>query len=112
MACGALVTDSPCKSVSPIMWAPFDRQDLLRENFIDTNVIVHSRAASEKFGGWDEALGGFQDWDLVLRYSIEQPPLQLPVLAAKYRTHAHGRMSASSEKATRYQRFRKKWPLN
>lgn len=61
---------------------PFDWHRLLARNYIDLNVFVHHRSLYEEFGGFDEALRRLVDWDLVLRYTREHPPLYVPCVLA------------------------------
>ncbi len=79
---GALVSEVHGLDRRCILWKPFDRNTLTQGNFIDTNVIVHRRHLVTRLGGWDESLGRFQDWDLVLRYTVDKPAMPLNVLAA------------------------------
>lgn len=51
---GALMTYSHGLGRQCILWRPYDRQDLLRGNFLDTNVIVHRRSLIDRYGGWDQ----------------------------------------------------------
>jgi glycosyltransferase involved in cell wall biosynthesis len=82
---GALVTDEHPLDRRRILWSPFDRDALLKSNFIDTNVIVHRRSLVAQFGDWDASLERLLDWDLVLRYTSETPARPLDVLATFYR---------------------------
>ena len=82
---GALVTHLHGLDRSCILWRPFDRNKLLQENYIDTNVIVHRRELVEKFGGWTPHTDQFGDWDLALRYTEQKAPVAIAVLAAFYR---------------------------
>ncbi|SOC06926.1 glycosyltransferase family 2 protein [Rhodobacter maris] len=67
---------------SDILFAPFDRARLERENFIDLNGFVHRHGLFERCGGFDTGLTRLVDWDLVLRYSAEAAPGALPVITA------------------------------
>lgn len=81
---GALVTDLHLVG-DRILWHPFDRNQLLGGNFIDTNVIVHRRELIGRYGGWDERVARVADWDLMLRFTADKPAHRLAVLAAFYR---------------------------
>lgn len=52
----------------------FDEQKLSQGNYIDLGVYVHHRSCFEKLGGFDTELKRLVDWDLILRYSRENPP--------------------------------------
>jgi MoaA/NifB/PqqE/SkfB family radical SAM enzyme len=82
---GVLVTNDHGLQDTCLLWLPFDRERLLRGNFIDMNVIVHRKSLVDRCGGFDETLGRLVDWDLVLRYTEHAPARALPVLAARYR---------------------------
>lgn len=82
---GALVSYIHGLKSRCILWRQFDRQDLLAGNFIDTNVFVHRRRLVEKYGNWDIKLSCLNDWDIVLRYTVEKPARAINVLAAYYR---------------------------
>lgn len=110
-AYGALVHSSAPPPVSPIMWEPFDRAQLLKANYIDTNVIVHRRSLVERVGGWHESLDAFGDWELALRCTEGAPALPIPVLAARYNVYDIPRMSTASGKEAEYHRLRQLWPL-
>jgi hypothetical protein len=83
---GALVTDLHGLDGSNVLWRPFDRTALVAANFIDTNVIVHRRELLAKYENWDPRLSRVNDWDLVLRFTVDKPAYPLPVLAAYYRS--------------------------
>ena len=60
------------------MWVrdeEFDRERLLERNWIDLNIFMHRRSALKRHGGFDEQLSRFSDWDLILRFTEETPPL-------------------------------------
>lgn len=82
---GALVSYIHGLESSCILWKPFDRDELIKGNFIDANVFIHRRTLVSRFGNWDEELRRLSDWDLVLRYTVEKPARALNVLGAFYR---------------------------
>lgn len=106
---GALVSEHhPQLKGTRIMWRPFDRNDLLRGNFIDTNTLACRKSALEAAGGWDEALFGLEDWDLVIRLTGEKPAQPIPVLAAYYRVMDSIRIRDGASAAECYAAFRQK----
>ena len=109
---GALVHDDPPRPASPIMWEPFDRQTLLRRNYIDTSTMVHRRRLHERLGGWNEELSSFEDWDLALRYTSHAPAFPVAVLAARYSALDIPRMSTSDGRREAYALFRSLWPAD
>lgn len=47
----------------------FDYSNLCQGNYIDLNVFAHRKELTKRYGGFDEQLDRFQDWDLILRYT-------------------------------------------
>ena len=64
---------------------PFDATALLLENFIPLNAPLLPREAFLAAGGFDAALGRFEDWDLFLRLSRALPFRLVDVPVAEYR---------------------------
>ena len=67
-----------------IRLCPFNRSRLEERNFIDLNIFVHRRHLHGLYGGFDETLRRLGDWDLILRYTREWPPLMVPALLGRY----------------------------
>jgi hypothetical protein len=63
---------------------PFNRELLEQENYIDLNIFAHRRTLYEQLGGFNEQMRRLVDWDLILRYTKEQPPRLIPALLAQY----------------------------
>ncbi len=63
---------------------PFNRALLEKENYIDLNIFAHRRALYEQLGGFNEQMRRLVDWELILRYTEEQPPRLIPALLAQY----------------------------
>jgi glycosyltransferase involved in cell wall biosynthesis len=76
---------------------PFERRRLEAGNFIDLGVISHLRALPEAH--FDESLEALGDWDLLLRLTVERPPLALPVVASIYTTSAPHRITRAGNQA-------------
>lgn len=53
----------------------FDRNELLKKNYIDMGTLCHARELYDKLGGFDENLTKCVDWDLVLKYSKNYKPI-------------------------------------
>ena len=53
----------------------FNRDELLKKNFIDMGVLCHSIKLYKRYGGFDERLKKCVDWDLVLKYSSHTNPI-------------------------------------
>lgn len=63
---------------------PFNRSKIENENFIDLNVFSHRNSLFNELGGFREDLRRLVDWDLILKYTAENPPLLIPALMNKY----------------------------
>lgn len=63
----------------------FDFARLLRNNYIDLNVLVHSRDLASRLGGFDEELRRWVDWDLILRFARDSLPAEVPEAWCTYR---------------------------
>ena len=81
----ALLVSHPDPAETFLRGAPFDRESLLEGNFIPMTAFAHRRRLCERYGGFDEAMTRLIDWDLILRYTAESKPLQIPVVAGEYR---------------------------
>jgi hypothetical protein len=87
-----------------IRFRAWDRRRLESSNFIDQNVIAHRAGLPEAH--FDEALPMCQDWDLMLRMTARQAPLELPVLACLYSTTAPNRGSEQPDQVDPLHRVR------
>jgi hypothetical protein len=76
-----------------IVFSQFDRERLVKWNFLDTNVIAHRAGLPE--GRWDPEMRAAMDWELAIRLTADKPALALPVLAVLYRTRASDRILRS-----------------
>ena len=91
-----------------MLWRLFERNELLKANFVDTNTLICRRSVLEAVGGWDEALTALEDWDLVLRLTTDKPARPIPVLAAYYRVMDSIRLLDTISPAERHAALRKK----
>ena len=93
-----------------IMLRPFDREALLRRNYIDLNTFMHRRQLYERLGGFDERLVRQQDWDLALKYTEHETPLVVPaVLCYYYRKRGWGQLSEIGQRAGTREIIMAKW---
>ena len=67
-----------------IRLCPFNRSRLEERNFIDLNIFMHRRNLYGLHGGFDEKLRRLVDWELILRYTKDWPPLMVPALLGRY----------------------------
>jgi hypothetical protein len=77
----------------------FDREQLIEDNFVDTNVIAHRAGLSE--ARWDPAFEGIEDWEFAIRMTADKPAIALPALAALYRTNGPNRITHSTTNEAR-----------
>lgn len=73
-------------------WVHFLKWDpdlLLRQNVADMNVLAHPRGPVR----FDEGLVYFGDWDLLAKLARGTEPVEVPAIAAHYRTDVEGRLS-------------------
>ena len=63
---------------------PFDYARLRFSNYIDLNIFMHRREMFAKHGGFDVGLRRAVDWDLILRYTRDDPVSFAYFLGAEY----------------------------
>ncbi len=78
---------------------PFNRSRLEERNFIDLNVFLHHRSLYDEGAGFREDMRRLVDWELILRYTEQQPPLFVPVLLCRYN------VNLTSNQITRVESF-------
>jgi cephalosporin hydroxylase/glycosyltransferase involved in cell wall biosynthesis len=71
--------------VEGLRYGPFCRALLENKNYIDINAFVHDRLLLERVGGFDETLDHSEDWEFLLRCTVEAPPLAVPAALSHYR---------------------------
>lgn len=67
---------------------PFNRLMLLRENYIPIQAILFHRSLYEQYGGFDESLEFLEDWDLWMRYAVNDDFKYIPEITSRYRVPA------------------------
>lgn len=87
-----------------LAFAHFDRDKLLKGNYIDASVISHRAHLPQAH--WDPEFAGVGDWDLITRLTEEKPALALPVTAVLYRTRVPGRQSSAAGAQAAYEKLR------
>ena len=87
-----------------IRLCPFNRSRLEERNYIDLNIFVHRRHLMALHGGFDKSLHRLVDWDLILRYTCESPPLMVPALLGAYRAGAADNQITATEDFARNRR--------
>lgn len=69
---------------STLLEENFSYQELSKNNYIDINGFIHSKKMVSMHGMYDTNLNRLVDWDLILRYTKDHPPLMTPILAVNY----------------------------
>ncbi|MCI4589266.1 glycosyltransferase [Sphingobium sp. BYY-5] len=81
-----------------IRLCPFNRSRLEERNFIDLNIFVHRRKLHGLHGGFDDQLRRLVDWELILRYTKDWPPLMVPALLGSYHAgKAHNQITETED---------------
>ena len=81
--CGVNI-DNRITGTSGTLNSKFNREKLLNKNFIDINSFIHKKVLYEKFGGFDENLKRFEDWDLIIRYTKYNAPVHVKDILVNY----------------------------
>lgn len=110
-AYAAVSLENPANKETEILWWAFDRKKLVENNYIDLNVFSHRRALYERLGGFDERMTRVVDWEIILRYTEERNPFEIPVIGALYRHTAPQRITTSEPFEPNLAIIRSRWPL-
>ena len=62
----------------------FDFEKLIVENFIDLNVFIHHKDLFKQYGGFDVDLKRAVDWDLIIRYTKDNPAFFIKKILLDY----------------------------
>ncbi len=62
----------------------FNFNELLKENYIDLNSLIHTRKCIEFTGFFDEKLKRLNDWDFIIRITSRFEPLFVPEILVDY----------------------------
>lgn len=76
---------------------PFNNNGLKVRNFIDLNVFCHRQDCISRYGKFREEIRRLVDWDLIIRYTKEKPPIFVPALLAKYYIDQNAQQISSTE---------------
>lgn len=107
-AYGAMISQPPYV-YQRVLFRPFDREALLAGNYIAMSTFIHRRNLVDRYGGFDEQLATHEDWDLVLRYTVDAPALRLPVLAVRKRVVDSHNVSNTRPYEDDIARIKAKW---
>lgn len=62
----------------------YNRKILVNQNFIDMNVFMHKRCLYAQYGGFDTSLKRLVDWELIIRYTRQNPPFHVKKILVDY----------------------------
>ena len=88
------------------LFAQFDRNALEVNNYIDLGAMAHRRSSEQAY--FDETLGALMDWDLILRLTVSEPAVPIPVVALAYTVNAPGRITVQGHQRSAYPAVRSK----
>lgn len=63
----------------------FDKGSFFERNYISTLNVVHRREALKETGLFNEDLPKLEDWDLLLRFALRSPLVQINEITGEYR---------------------------
>lgn len=75
----------------------FNYESLKNANFIDLNIFMHKAELYKKLGGFDPSLKRMVDWDLIIRYTKDFPPVYANFIGAKYDNNPSSARITNSE---------------
>lgn len=81
--CGVKVNNR-VKNKKYVLNNSFNRKKLLKSNFIDLNGFIHKKQLYINRGGFDTNLKRLVDWDLLIRYTKNNPPLHVEKVLVNY----------------------------
>ncbi|MDT9281937.1 MAG: glycosyltransferase, partial [Limnospira sp. PMC 1293.21] len=72
------------KSYYKVLCKKYDREQMLRSNFIDLNSFIHRIEMYKLHGGFDETLTRLVDWELIIRYTADGRCVLVPLVTVEY----------------------------
>tara|TARA_Y100000296_G_scaffold68195_1_gene81263 strand:- start:2826 stop:5681 length:2856 start_codon:yes stop_codon:yes gene_type:complete len=82
--CGQYLYTQNSEKPYAVRFGLFNKQLLMNRNYIDMNAYMHRRSLYENLGGFDTNLRRLVDWDMLIRYTEQKPPLTVPALLSNY----------------------------
>lgn len=76
---------------------PFNKLMLFHHNYIPIQTIMFSREIYEKYGGLDEGMDALEDWDLWVRYALDNDFKYVPKATSIYRVPFDKKASESRQ---------------
>ncbi|RAP53530.1 MAG: hypothetical protein BZ138_00620 [Methanosphaera sp. rholeuAM270] len=81
---GQYVYEKSRENLRYIRYGTINKGLLSNRNYVDLNCFSHTRKIFEEFGGFDESLERFVDWDLILKYMTYGKIYSIPVILSNY----------------------------
>lgn len=78
------------KDSGVVIGSPYNRANILRDNYIDLGAFVHRKKLIAQFGGFDPELRRLVDWDLIIRLTAHQDPVFVPRVFLDYSDDEEG----------------------
>ncbi|MPM06685.1 Undecaprenyl-phosphate 4-deoxy-4-formamido-L-arabinose transferase [bioreactor metagenome] len=75
----------------------FDYNDLIKENFIDLNILIHWKHLLTPGSSFDETLRRMVDWDFLIRLCKGRKVIGTPILGVKYNNHLSAKRISTQE---------------
>jgi len=89
----------------PFYREDFDREKLLRQNFIHNQCALHPRGIAEEVGGYHEGISFGINWEMWIKLSARYPFKRVPAATVIYRDRATGdTMSSESGRKRQHSR--------
>lgn len=76
------------RDVKTVFHSAFDIQEILCHNIVPIQAVMFERSIFRECGGLDETLDVMEDWDMWVRFALENPFLYVPKTTSIYRVPA------------------------
>jgi len=80
-----------------LRFSPFNRSLLENRNYISLIAFMHDRSVMERHGMFLEGARRLVDWELILRYTAEEPAFGLPIVLSHYQQGYAGNQISRTE---------------
>lgn len=81
---GQLIYSGNRNNLESIRFAALNKSLLQNKNYVDLNAYAHTRKMYEEYGGFDESLRRYVDWDLILNYASKAKTYSVPIILSNY----------------------------
>lgn len=92
----------------PFFWQlPWSRQTLLEENVTDAGALAHRSSLED--ARFDDELATGEDWDLLLRLTMNREALAIPAISHAYTMNGEDRMSDDADHRAGLEKIRRRY---